>query len=148
MQLFICAHLILAVQFPVQFSRSVVSDSLRPHELQHARPPCPSPTPGVQLQLNQLIHMVSFLKQMFGFVRHHHICTFLNTLKHSTHKYSSSLFSFKFTFVNNCIIAFFSFGFRHVLVLSLLLHILAARPFFYSSEVLEVICVSYYYYIR
>ena len=31
----------------VQFSRSVVSDSLWPHELQHARPPCPSPTPGV-----------------------------------------------------------------------------------------------------
>ena len=30
-----------------QISRSVVSDSLRPHELQHARPPCPSPTPGV-----------------------------------------------------------------------------------------------------
>ena len=32
----------------VQFSCSVVSDSLRPHESQHARPPCPSPTPGVQ----------------------------------------------------------------------------------------------------
>ena len=31
----------------VQFSRSVMSDSLRPHELQHARPPCPSPAPGV-----------------------------------------------------------------------------------------------------
>ena len=31
----------------VQFSHSVVSDSLRPHELQHARPPCPSPAPGV-----------------------------------------------------------------------------------------------------
>ena len=31
----------------VQFSCSVLSDSLRPHELQHARPPCPSPTPGV-----------------------------------------------------------------------------------------------------
>ena len=30
-----------------QFSRSVVSDSLGPHELQHTRPPCPSPTPGV-----------------------------------------------------------------------------------------------------
>ena len=30
----------------VQFSLSVVSNSLRPHELQHARPPCPSPTPG------------------------------------------------------------------------------------------------------
>ena len=33
----------------VQFSRSVVSDSLRPHESQHARPPSPSPTPGVYL---------------------------------------------------------------------------------------------------
>ena len=34
--------------FPsVQFSRSVVSDSLQPHESQHARPPCPSPTPRV-----------------------------------------------------------------------------------------------------
>ena len=31
----------------VQFSRSVVSNSLRLHGLQHARPPCPSPTPGV-----------------------------------------------------------------------------------------------------
>ena len=31
----------------VQFSRSVVSNSLWPHELQHARPPCPSPTPRV-----------------------------------------------------------------------------------------------------
>ena len=31
----------------VQFIRSVVSDSLRPHESQHARPPCPSPTPRV-----------------------------------------------------------------------------------------------------
>ena len=31
----------------VQFSRSVVSNSLRPCESQHARPPCPSPTPGV-----------------------------------------------------------------------------------------------------
>ena len=29
----------------VQFSHSVMSDSLQPHELQHARPPCPSPTP-------------------------------------------------------------------------------------------------------
>ena len=31
----------------VQFSCSVASDSLRPHEPQHTRPPCPSPTPGV-----------------------------------------------------------------------------------------------------
>ena len=33
--------------FSLQFSCSVMSDSLRPHESQHARPPCPSPTPGV-----------------------------------------------------------------------------------------------------
>ena len=38
----------LALQFTsVQFSHSVVSDSLWPHESQHARPPCPSPTPRV-----------------------------------------------------------------------------------------------------
>ena len=38
------------VQFSsVHFSRSVVSDSLWPHESQHARPPCPSPAPGVHL---------------------------------------------------------------------------------------------------
>ena len=41
-------HIYSDFQFSsVQFSRSVVSDSLRPHESQHARPPCPSPTPGV-----------------------------------------------------------------------------------------------------
>ena len=34
-------------QYDNHFSRSVVSDSLRPHGSQHARPPCPSPTPGV-----------------------------------------------------------------------------------------------------
>ena len=33
----------------VQFSRSVMPDSLPPHESQHARPPCPSPSPGVHL---------------------------------------------------------------------------------------------------
>ena len=31
----------------IQFSRSVMSDSLQPNKLQHASPPCPSPTPGV-----------------------------------------------------------------------------------------------------
>ena len=40
-------HLTLVRVTSVQFSCSVVSDSLRPHESQHARPPCPSPTPGV-----------------------------------------------------------------------------------------------------
>ena len=37
----------LVPRVSVQFSHSVVSDSLRHHESQHARPPCPSPTPGV-----------------------------------------------------------------------------------------------------
>ena len=37
----------LYLKYSVQFSRSVVYDSLRPHGLHHARPPCPSPTPRV-----------------------------------------------------------------------------------------------------
>ena len=43
------SHLLhlLTGQFSVQFSCSVMSDSLRPHEPQHARPPCPSPTSRV-----------------------------------------------------------------------------------------------------
>ena len=46
--LFIMASWLLSVQFSsVQFSRSVMSDSLRPHGLQHARPPALSSTPGV-----------------------------------------------------------------------------------------------------
>ena len=41
-----------SVQFSsVQFICSVVSDSLRPHESQHARPPCPSLSPGVHSDL-------------------------------------------------------------------------------------------------
>ena len=40
-------HIVYCIYIPVQFSRSVVSDSLRPRESQHARPPCPSPIPGV-----------------------------------------------------------------------------------------------------
>ena len=39
--------IIINIISSVQFSHSVMSDSLRPHGLQHARPPCPSPTPGV-----------------------------------------------------------------------------------------------------
>ena len=40
-------QLLLSSSVGHQFSHSVVSDSMRPHELQNARPPCPSPTPGV-----------------------------------------------------------------------------------------------------
>ena len=42
-----CPFLISVSFSSVHFSHSVVSDSLWPHELQHTRPPCPSPTPGV-----------------------------------------------------------------------------------------------------
>ena len=53
----------MVVQFSsVQFSCSVVSNSLRPHGLQHARPPCPSPTPGVypnSCPLSQWCHQTS-----------------------------------------------------------------------------------------
>ena len=45
---------------PVLFSRSVVADSLWPHGQQHARPPCPSPTPGVHPNsrpLNRWCHL-------------------------------------------------------------------------------------------
>ena len=42
-----CSTLLIIQFSSVQFSRSVVSNSLWPHESQHARPPCPSPTPRV-----------------------------------------------------------------------------------------------------
>ena len=46
----VCVYFIyiyIYISIPVQFSRSVVSNILQPHGLQHARPPCPPPTPGV-----------------------------------------------------------------------------------------------------
>ena len=48
----VCSHVMCAIKhFKIQsvseFSCSVVSDSLWPHEPQHTKPPCPSPTPGV-----------------------------------------------------------------------------------------------------
>ena len=47
---------IFGIQFSsIQLSRSVVSDSLRPHESQHARPPCPSPTPESVMPSSHLI---------------------------------------------------------------------------------------------
>ena len=62
--------------FPVftsvsQFSLSVVSDSLRPHEPQHTRPPCPSPTPSLHpdpCPLSQWRHLtISFSAASFSF---------------------------------------------------------------------------------
>ena len=49
------SHFTFFLSRSVQFSHSVLSDSLRPHELQHYRPPCQSPTPGVtQTHVHQL----------------------------------------------------------------------------------------------
>ena len=49
---FLQQSLSVGIQFSsVQFSRSVMFDFLQPHELQHARPPCPLPTPGVYSKL-------------------------------------------------------------------------------------------------
>ena len=45
--IFSCSGAEIYIFSSVQFSCSVMSNSLRPHALQHARPPCPSPTPGV-----------------------------------------------------------------------------------------------------
>ena len=47
MHFFLVYLFIACLFYSVLFSCSVVSDSLRPHESQHSRPPCPSPTPGV-----------------------------------------------------------------------------------------------------
>ena len=46
----------------VQFSCSVICDSLQPHESQHARPPCPSPSPGVH---SNSVHWVGDAIQQF-----------------------------------------------------------------------------------
>ena len=46
------------INHSVQFSCSVVSGSLRPHELQHARPPCPSPTPRVHSDSHPSSHLI------------------------------------------------------------------------------------------
>ena len=63
-------HFLLHHSFiSVQFSCSVVYDSLQPHELQHASPPCPSPTPGVHSDshpLNQWCHSLPQVNNMEG----------------------------------------------------------------------------------
>ena len=57
---FILPQLAFWLLSSVESSRSVVSDSLRPRGLQHARPPCPSPAPRVWL-------LMGLLFQVFGF---------------------------------------------------------------------------------
>ena len=66
--------------YSVQFSRSVVSNSLQPHGLQHARLPCPSPTPGVysnqwdQMNRTELFPLPDSLKQMTMTILHLQDC--------------------------------------------------------------------------
>ena len=58
----------------VQFSHSVISNSLRPHELPHTRPPCPSPTPGAcsnSCPLSQWCHPTNSPSVIPFFTRHH-----------------------------------------------------------------------------
>ena len=87
----------------VQFSRSVVSDSLQPHESQHARPPCPSPSPGVHLDSrpsnqwchpafsSSVIHLL-FLLSVFPSIR---VFSNESTLRIRWPKYRSFSFSIR-----------------------------------------------------
>ena len=52
----------------VQFSSSVMSDSLQPHESQHARPPCPSPTPGVHSKYKSTLKLFIDLSVSVSFL--------------------------------------------------------------------------------
>ena len=54
----------------VQFSHSVMSDSWRPHELQHASPPCPSPTPGVHPNPHPILKKKDTSVHVFSCVQH------------------------------------------------------------------------------
>ena len=47
----------------VQFNHSVMSNSLQPHEVQHARPPCPSPIPGVYPNISKRMNLIREVKK-------------------------------------------------------------------------------------
>ena len=85
----------------VQFSCSVVSDSLQPHESQHARPPCPSPTPGVHSNpcplsqwchptISSSVHPLLLLPSIFPSIR---VFSSESTLRMRWPKYWSFSFS-------------------------------------------------------
>ena len=93
-----CVTIGLFLYSSVQFSRSVMSDSLRPYEPQHARPPCPSPTPGVHpnpctwSRSNHLIlcHPLLLLPSIFPSIR---IFSYESALRIRWPKYWSFSFS-------------------------------------------------------
>ena len=81
----------------VQFSHSIVSNSLQPHGLQHARPPCPSPTPGVysnSCPLSRWCHptissSVLPFSSYLQFSKHHHQASLSFTVSQSLIKLMS-----------------------------------------------------------
>ena len=77
-----CVGKPVLIHCPVQLSCSVVSDSLRPHEPQYARPPCPSPAPGVHPNPCLLYHQgspFSPILSSWGFIV---LCFILRSLDH------------------------------------------------------------------
>ena len=96
-----------------QISLSVVSDSLRHHELQHARPPCPSPTPGVHSDscpssqwCSPLISMVRFLMLKKAISVRSSLCLYI-----SSSSYQSGLGVWGFQDTRSCVFSSFS-GFQ------------------------------------
>ena len=71
------------------FSHSVMSNSLRPHELQHARPPCPSPTPGVHSDsrpLSRWCHpAIPYIHSYIYILNHFLIYIYITSCKELTH---------------------------------------------------------------
>ena len=72
--------------YSVQFSCSVVSNSLQPHESQHARPPCPSPTPEMQIKITMRYYLTPVRKTITKKYTHNKCwrgCKVKGTLLHS-----------------------------------------------------------------
>ena len=97
----ICAVLIEYQYSSVQFSCSAMSDSLRPHELQHTRLPCPSPSPGIcsdSCALSQWSsHLTLWCPLLLNLPQHHGLrCTRNFTLSYN------HLPSYKLLIASNC----------------------------------------------
>ena len=79
--------------YSVQYTRSVMSDSLRPHELQHARPPCPSPTPRVHPNpCHWVCHAIQPSYPLLHVIKWHHILAFYSVFCENV--YCFNIFSF------------------------------------------------------